>query len=180
MKEYGVYREAKDKGTAPTNRSAAVDVTWTMESVYDEVCGIYGIVVTMVANRPQLLRLEQRTGARSILLVSGSDVSDTIVPTCVGSAASLSFVPAVLKMTTTALASTFEAYSRLKDEDLINGDFASKRARVVSMLNTGLCAFSRSLSLMLVFMDPTLYFRHHHQQVETPHGVQELRGEDDA
>ncbi|KAJ7842918.1 hypothetical protein B0H13DRAFT_2364981 [Mycena leptocephala] len=134
MKEYGVYREAKDKGTAPTNRSAAVDVTWTMESVYDE-----------------LLRLEQRTGARSILLVSGSDVSDTIVPTCVGSAASLSFVPAVLKMTTTAFASTFEAYSRLKDEDLINGDFASKRARVVSMLNTGLCTLTNKSKLRMEY-----------------------------
>ncbi|KAJ7820140.1 hypothetical protein B0H13DRAFT_1921399 [Mycena leptocephala] len=114
MKEYGVY-------------------------LYDEVCGIYGIVVTMVANRPQLLRLEQRTGARSILLVSGSDRCP------------LSFVPAILKMTTTTLASTFEAYSRLKDEDLINGDFASKCARVVSMLNTGLCTLTNKSKLCMEY-----------------------------
>jgi hypothetical protein len=42
LKEYGAYRDAIEKGTVVSNREAAKDVTWTVETIYDEVSGFGG------------------------------------------------------------------------------------------------------------------------------------------
>jgi hypothetical protein len=42
LKEYGAYCDAIEKGTLVSNKEAAKDVTWTVETIYDEVSGFGG------------------------------------------------------------------------------------------------------------------------------------------
>ncbi|KAJ7893642.1 hypothetical protein B0H14DRAFT_3666254 [Mycena olivaceomarginata] len=121
MAEYRKMKEAKEKGTRVSNKDAARDVTWTVDQMLEE-----------------LPNLEQRTGARGIVLVAGSHPNDTIVTTCIGSDESLSFVSSILKMPPSSLASKFEAFNKLKDKGLENVSFAKKRSSVVEGINDGL------------------------------------------
>ncbi|KAJ7842642.1 hypothetical protein B0H14DRAFT_3456693 [Mycena olivaceomarginata] len=82
-----------------------------------------------------LIKLEERTGARGILVVAGSNVNDTIVPVCMGSTESLDFCSSALKMSSTALASTFEAFSRTKSNGAAaeEGPFLQNRGEVTKL-----------------------------------------------
>ncbi|KAJ7874557.1 hypothetical protein B0H14DRAFT_3437723 [Mycena olivaceomarginata] len=126
LKEYGAYRDAIEKGTVVSNREAAKDVTWTVETIYDE-----------------LLNLESRTGARFLLVVAGSNVNDTITPTCVGSEAAMPFCSSILKMSSTEYGTKFQAYAHLKDDALIEGGLCDKA-------RGHLFAFSRTISVNAV------------------------------
>ena len=95
----------------------------------------------MVSNMNlQLVRLESRTGARSILLVAGSSVTDTIVPVCMGSPEALEFSSSILKMSSPALATTFESFSRMKTSGKSEamGTFLQNRAEFVRLLGENL------------------------------------------
>ncbi|KAJ7810833.1 hypothetical protein B0H14DRAFT_3480235 [Mycena olivaceomarginata] len=92
LKEYSAYCDAIEKGTVVSNREAAKDVTWTVEN-------------------------DLRRGARFLLVVAGSNVNDTITPTCVGSEAAMPFCSSILKMSSTEYGTKFQAYAHLKDND---------------------------------------------------------------
>ncbi|KAJ7712383.1 hypothetical protein B0H14DRAFT_2645295 [Mycena olivaceomarginata] len=119
LKEYSAYRDAIEKGMVVSNREAAKDVTWT------------------------LLNLESHTGTRFLLVVAGSNVNDTITPTCVGSEAAMPFCSSILKMSSTEYGTKFQAYAHLKDDALIEGDFATKRGALVRLLKDDLHAVAK-------------------------------------
>ncbi|KAJ7440036.1 hypothetical protein FB451DRAFT_1445183 [Mycena latifolia] len=114
-------KEAKAKGTRVSNREAAKDVTWVVDQIYDE-----------------LVNLEARTGARALLIIAGSSVTDTISPTVLGTDNSTSFVSGILKMSTTQLASKFGAYSCLVEGADDEGSHSQRRGKCVAMIQDGL------------------------------------------
>jgi hypothetical protein len=91
----------------------------------------------------QLLNLESWTGTRFLLVVAGSNVNDTITPTCVGSEAAMPFCCSILKMSSTEYGTKFQAYAHLKDDALIEGDFVTKRGALVRLLKDDLRKFHR-------------------------------------
>ncbi|KAJ7854846.1 hypothetical protein B0H14DRAFT_3648981 [Mycena olivaceomarginata] len=102
-----------------------------------------------------LIKLEERTGARGILVVAGSNVNDTIVPVCMGSTESLDFCSSALKMSSTALASTFEAFSRPKSNGAAaeEGPFLQNRGEVVRLLTAGLHTVTGKTKLRIEYLN---------------------------
>jgi hypothetical protein len=86
-------------------------------------------------------------GTRFLLIVAGSNVNDTITPTCVGSEAAMPFCSSILKMSSTEYGTKFQAYAHLKDDALIEGDFATKRGALVRLLKDDLRKFAAKYSI---------------------------------
>ncbi|KAJ6602042.1 hypothetical protein DFH09DRAFT_1302207 [Mycena vulgaris] len=136
-------KEAKDKGTRVSNREAAKDVTWVVDKVYNE-----------------LVNMESRTGARAILIVAGSSVSDTITPTVLGTDNSLNFVSSVLKMSQTQLASKFSAYACLMEGADDENSHLARRSKCVAMIQDGLRLITKKPNLMMEYVNYEEKIRH--------------------
>ncbi|KAJ6551060.1 hypothetical protein DFH09DRAFT_1319625 [Mycena vulgaris] len=130
-------KEAKDKGTRVSNREAAKDVTWVVDKVYNEAR-----VVAVESVETVLVNMESCTGARAILIVAGSSVSDTITPTVLGTDNSFNFVSSVLKMSQTQLASN------------------SVRIKCVAMIQDGLRLITKKPNLMMEYINYEEKIRH--------------------
>ncbi|KAF8166453.1 hypothetical protein K438DRAFT_1984263 [Mycena galopus ATCC 62051] len=138
LEEHHTYREALEKGTRFSNKEASKDVTLTVDNVYKE-----------------LVRLKSRTGVRSILLVAGSSVTDTIVPVCMGSPEALEFSSSILKMSSPALATTFESFSRIKTSGKSEamGTFLQNRAEFVWLLGENLHTITGKSHLRIEYLN---------------------------
>ncbi|KAF8133488.1 hypothetical protein K438DRAFT_1787631 [Mycena galopus ATCC 62051] len=145
MAEYKAYKDALDKGTRVSNKEAAQDVGWVVEKVYDDV-------VTDFEFRMKLLNMEARTGAGAFMVTAGANVTDTIMPACVGSEMSLAFCSKVLKMTPTELAGKFAAFLQLQEPDVIESSFTKKRTALVGFLKEGLQTITKKAKIQMEYL----------------------------
>ncbi|KAJ6597735.1 hypothetical protein DFH09DRAFT_1399441 [Mycena vulgaris] len=142
---FKTMKENKQKGTRMSNREAAKDVTWVIDEVYNE-----------------LVNLEARTGARAILIVAGSHVSDTIPSTALGTDKSLNFINTVLKLSPTQLATKFQAYSCLVEGDNADDEktHSERRAKCVSMIHDGLKQITNKKNIKMEYVNYDEKIRH--------------------
>ncbi|KAJ7173823.1 hypothetical protein C8R46DRAFT_1215739 [Mycena filopes] len=91
LEQYEEEKEAKDVGVRLNNASAAKDVTAFTQRVHRE-----------------LNNLQKRTGAIGCLLISRSDVLDTLLPACVGPPDGMKFFPVIMRSTDNDFATNLE------------------------------------------------------------------------
>ncbi|KAJ7301728.1 hypothetical protein DFH08DRAFT_978494 [Mycena albidolilacea] len=114
-KDYPAYQESKNKGTRPSNNSAAKDA---------------GAVASNISKEMDLL--QHRTGARAFGVLASGHANDTISPTLLGDPANFKFLQEVYKIDLgiTAAAAT--------SSDTMPADLTVHRSEVTKMIESDL------------------------------------------
>ncbi|KAJ7670819.1 hypothetical protein DFH06DRAFT_1125105 [Mycena polygramma] len=121
-KDYEKHQDQKESGLRLSNAEASRDAYLTGGTLHDE-----------------LILLEKRTGARSLLIIAGSNVNDTIRPQILGSPASCNFVAEVLKMPPAQLPQKLHRWGCFSDDvKPVKGQ--DRRTESVDMLKSSLGA----------------------------------------
>ncbi|KAJ7307845.1 hypothetical protein DFH08DRAFT_975235 [Mycena albidolilacea] len=107
-KDYLAYQESKDKGTRPSNNSAAKDA---------------GAVASNITKEMNLL--QHRTGARAFGILAGGHVNDTISPTLLGDPANFNWTNLGAQGITAAAATS---------SDTMPADLTVRRSEVAKMI----------------------------------------------
>ncbi|KAJ7828558.1 hypothetical protein B0H14DRAFT_3466242 [Mycena olivaceomarginata] len=114
-KDYLAYQESKDKGTRPSNNSAAKDAG------------------TVTSNITKEMDLQHHMGAWVFGVLAGGHVNDTISPMFLGDPANFKFLQEAYKMDpgiTTAAATS---------SDTMPADLTARRSEVAKMIESDLC-----------------------------------------
>ncbi|KAJ7813771.1 hypothetical protein B0H14DRAFT_2604578 [Mycena olivaceomarginata] len=130
-KDYLAYQESKNKGTRPSNSSAAKDV---------------GAVASNISNEMDLL--QHRTGAQAFGVLAGGHVNDTISPTLLGDPANFKFLQEVYKIDPVVLLMKYDSWTNLDAQgitaaaatssDTMLADLTARRSEVAKMIKSDL------------------------------------------
>ncbi|KAJ7331089.1 hypothetical protein DFH08DRAFT_815171 [Mycena albidolilacea] len=129
--DYLAYQESKNKGTRPSNNSAAKDA---------------GAVASNISKEMDLL--QHRTGARAFGVLAGGHVNDTISPTLLGDPANFKFLQEVYKIDPVVFLVKYDSWTNLDAQGIsaaaatssntMPADLTVRRSEVAKMIESDL------------------------------------------
>ncbi|KAJ7165244.1 hypothetical protein C8R46DRAFT_1220376 [Mycena filopes] len=154
LDEYEEEREKKDVGVRLNDAAAAKDVTAFTKRVDHE-----------------LNNLQKRTGAIRCLLIGRSDVSDTLLPACVGPEDGMCFFPLIMRTTNNDFATKWDHFTVNRDRITLDANFNELCKTCTSMISEGFERATGSKTVIKYVEYDKLVLKHGVELVGWPESV---------